>query len=78
VALLQPSSPIIVRVVGPTSDELGLGEVILGALGLTGAIALAALILGILLGGVFILVRIRHPRNAFNGETSDELSMHLT
>lgn len=77
-ALLQPSSPIIVRVVGPTSDELGLGEVILGALGLTGAIALAALILGILLGGVFILVRIRHPRNAFNGETSDELSMHLT
>lgn len=76
--MLQPSSPIIVRVVGPATEELGLGQVILGALGLTGAIALAALVLGTILGGVFILVRIRHPRNFFNGETSDELSMHLT
>jgi hypothetical protein len=78
VTLLQPASPIIVRMVGPATDTVGLGEVILGALGLTGAIALAALILGAVLGGFFILFRIRHPRNAFNGETADELSMHLT
>jgi hypothetical protein len=78
VTLLQPASPIIVRMVGPASDDVGLGEVILGALGLTGAIAVTALVLGIMLGGLFILFRIRHPRNAFNGETADELSMHLT
>ena len=64
--------------VGPARDDVGLGEVILGALGLTGVIALTALVLGILLGGLFILVRIRRPRNTFNGESSDELSMHLT
>ena len=42
----MPSSPILVRVVGPATDELSLGDVILGALGLTGAIALAAVALG--------------------------------
>ena len=63
---MQPSSPILVRVVGPATDELTLGDVILGAL-----------ILGIVLGGLFILYRRRHPNNHFNGESSDELSLHL-
>lgn len=74
---LVPSSPILVRVVGPATDELSLGDVILGALGLTGAIALAAVALGLVLGGMFILYRRRHPHNHFNGETSDELSLKL-
>jgi ABC-type amino acid transport system permease subunit len=74
---LVPSSPILVRVVGPATDELSLGDVILGALGLTGAIALAAVALGLVLGGMFILYRRSHPHNHFNGETSDELSLKL-
>jgi len=74
---MQPSSPILVRVVGPATDELTLGDVILGALGLTGAITVGALVLGIVLGGLFILYRRRHPHNQFNGESSDELSLHL-
>ena len=73
----MPSSPILVRVVGPATDELSLGDVILGALGLTGAITLTAVVLGIILGGMFILYRRRHPHNHFNGETSDELSLKL-
>ncbi|HEX7088219.1 MAG TPA: hypothetical protein VF198_17805 [Vicinamibacterales bacterium] len=72
------SSPILVRVVGPATDELTLGDVILGALGLTGAIAATAMVLGIVLGFLFILYRFRRPRNHFNGETSDELSLRLT
>jgi hypothetical protein len=74
---MTPNSPILVRVVGPATDELTLGDVILGALGLTGAITVGALILGIVLGGLFILYRRRHPHNHFNGESSDELSLHL-
>jgi hypothetical protein len=74
---VAPSSPILVRVVGPATDELSLGDVILSALGLTGAITAAAVVLGIVLGGMFILYRRRHPHNHFNGETSDELSLKL-
>jgi hypothetical protein len=72
------SSPIIVQVVGPASDELTLGDVILQALGLTGAIAGTAIVLGVLLGCAFIYYRFRKPHNHFNGETSDELSLKLT
>jgi len=30
------------------------------------------------LGGLFILMRIRRPLNPFNGENSNDLSLHLT
>jgi len=74
----QPSSPIIVRVVGPDSDAVTLGDVLLNALGLTGVIVVAALVFGLVLGGLFILYRRRKPHNHFNGETGDELSMKLS
>jgi hypothetical protein len=71
------SSPIIVRVVGPPSDAVTLGDVILQALGLTGVITLVALTFGVLLGGLFIYLRTHRPDNAFNGATADELSLRL-
>ena len=76
--MTQPSSPIIVRVVGPDSDAVTLGDVLLNALGLTGVIVVAALVFGLVLGGLFILYRRRKPHNHFNGETGDELSMKLS
>ena len=72
---VAPASPIIVRIIGPPADSVTLGDILLQALGLTGAITLVALLFGLVLGGIFILVRIRNPRNAFNGETSGELSL---
>lgn len=75
--MTQPASPILIRVIGPPTDELTLGDVIYQALGLTGAIAVTAVILGIVLGGLFILYRRRNPHNQFNGEHSDELSLKL-
>ena len=75
--MAQPSSPFLIRVVGPENDAVTLGDVILNALGLTGAITAAAMVLGIILGGLFILYRLRHPHNHFNGETSDEMSLKL-
>jgi ABC-type amino acid transport system permease subunit len=74
---VQPPSPIIVRVIGPSTDAATLGDVILQALGLTGVITLLAMVLGLVLGGLFIYIRIRRPDNAFNGETSGDLSLHL-
>ena len=71
------SSPIIVRVIGPPTDAITLGDVILQALGLTGVITLGAVVFGLLLSGAFIYLRSHRPDNAFNGETADELSLRL-
>jgi hypothetical protein len=74
---VQPAPPVIVRIIGPPTDAVSLGDVILQAMGLTGVITLVAVLLGLLLGGLFIFIRVRRPGNAFNGETSGELSLHL-
>jgi len=72
-----PTSPILVRVIGPATEEVTLGDVLINALGLTGAITVSAMVLGIVLGGLFILYRRRNHHNQFNGETSDEMSLKL-
>jgi hypothetical protein len=62
--VLQPSDPIVVRVIEEPVRETTVGDVILGALGLTGVLLLAALLFGLLLG--FLLVvrrRLRERRN---------------
>ena len=57
----QPSKPIIVKIIQPEqkSDLQGLSDVLLGSLGLTGLITLAALLLGVALAGVMFWVRSR-------------------
>jgi len=58
-AMLQPSPPVIVRIVEPKKS--GLSEVLIGALGLTGVLVLAAVVLGIVVAGVMFLIRSRRP-----------------
>ena len=61
-ALQQPAPPpIIVKIIEPDNDPIGLANVVIGALGLSGALALAAILLGVLLAGVLFFVRSRHP-----------------
>ena len=57
----QPSKPIIVKIIQPEqkSDLQGLSDVLLGSLGLTGLITLAALLLGVALAGVMFWIRSR-------------------
>jgi hypothetical protein len=57
----KPSSPIIVKIIQPQakSDLEGLSDVLLGSLGLTGLITVAALLLGAALAGVMFWVRSR-------------------
>lgn len=52
-----PNDPIIIKIIDPPSEIEGLGDVLLGALGLTGAIVVAALVCGILVAGVLFVVR---------------------
>lgn len=57
----QPGSPIIVKIIPPeTKSELsGLADVLLGSLGLTGVIVVAAVLLGALMAVVMFWVRSR-------------------
>lgn len=51
------SDPIFIKITPPPSDIEGLGEVLLGALGITGVIVVAALVAGVLFAGVMFVVR---------------------
>ncbi len=75
---LPPASPIIVRVIGPPTDAVTLGDVILRALGLTGAMTLLAVVLGCVLAGVLIGLRAWRPVSATHGSSGDDLSLHLS
>ena len=50
---IQPGGSILVEITEPPKSELStLSDVLLGSLGLSGALALAAILLGICLGGL--------------------------
>jgi hypothetical protein len=74
---VQPVQPVIVRVVGQPAPELGLGHIIAQALGLTGIILIASLLLGVAVGGVFIWVRLRAARARQDGEAGDQIRLRL-
>jgi len=52
--LPQPVTPVIVRVVPPPTPEMGVMDVLMQAVGLTGLILLGSVVLGAVLGAAFI------------------------
>jgi hypothetical protein len=75
--VVQPVQPIIVRVVGEPAPELGLGQIIAQALGLTGIILILSLLLGLAAGAVFIWLRRRGQRGRQDGEPWDQIRLRL-
>ena len=57
--LLQQQPPFIVDVVKqpPVSPEITMGDVVLGAVGLTGVIMVCAIAAGLVVGGIFIWIK---------------------
>lgn len=68
---MQPSDPIIVRVIQEPAETTTIGDVLLGSLGLAGALILAAAALGLLLGG--LLIGIKLVRARYNLEPTIDL-----
>lgn len=54
---MQTAQPIVVRVIEEPVKSTGVADILIGALGLTGVMLLAALLLGAVLGGVLILIK---------------------
>jgi hypothetical protein len=74
---VQSAQPIIVRVLDEPVKSTGVGDIILGALGITGVLLLAAVLLGALLGG--LLIWIKKVRGKYNVETaSDHDALRVT
>jgi hypothetical protein len=59
---MQPPNPIIVRVVEQPIESTTLADVLVGALGLTGALLIAAALLGGILGGILIGIKLLRAR----------------
>ncbi len=62
--------PIVIEVVKqpPVAREIGMGDVVLGAVGLTGAIILAAILAGLVTGAIIIGVKHWRARARRNGD----------
>jgi hypothetical protein len=55
----QPPKPLIVKIIEPPHDPTGIADVLIGSLGLTGAIVLMAVVCGVLFAGVMFWFRSR-------------------
>jgi hypothetical protein len=64
--LMQPSQPVMVKVIEPAVESTTVADILVGALGLTGVMLLAALLLGALLGG--LLIGVKRLRARYNLE----------
>lgn len=54
---MQPTNPIMVHVLEQPVESTTIADVLLGAIGLTGILTLAALLLGAVLGAILIGVK---------------------
>ena len=69
---MQPTDPIIVRVVQEPIKSTSVVDVLVGAMGLTGALILAAILLGLLLGGILIGFKLLRARYNLEPVTDSE------
>ena len=70
--MFQPDAitPIIVKVVDQPTEQIGVGDVLIKSFGIVGIIVLGALVCGLVLGGLFVLVKLWLPHNPLNGQVS--------
>ncbi len=76
--LLQGAAqPIVVRVVEQPVHDTSIADVIIGAVGLTGFLLLTAALLGALLGGILIGVKLLRARHNLEPMSDSEV-LHIT
>jgi len=57
--MIQEAAPVIVRIIEPPKDPTGLADVLVGVLGLSTVLGLAAISIGIAIGVLIFWVRSR-------------------
>ena len=75
--LTQASQPIVVKFIEPAANSTTVADVLIGALGLTGALLLVSAVCGAILGGILIGVKLLRAR--YNLEpTPDSEALRIT
>jgi hypothetical protein len=75
--LTQATQPIVVKVIEPAADSTTIADVLIGALGLTGALLLVAALCGAALGGILIAVKLLRARYDLE-PTPDSEALRIT
>lgn len=70
-------NPIIVQVVQQPVESTSLADVLIGAIGLTGALVLLAVLLGSAFGGLLIGVKLLRRRMNVDDAASDSDIIHI-
>jgi hypothetical protein len=73
-----PASPIIVKILEPPVRGLGLGDIIINAVGLTGVMVIGALVSGFVLAAVVVWYRKLQFRRLTDDEAAQTQSLGLT
>jgi hypothetical protein len=76
-AQVTQATPYVVEVIEAPTPETTVADILLGAVGLTGAIVLGAILFGLVLGGLLVGLRNWRPKNPFNGQTAADVSLRL-
>jgi hypothetical protein len=63
------TNPVMVRIVEAPTPETTVADVLMGSVWFVGVVLLAALVVGLLAGGVFILIRVLRGRLGDRDET---------
>jgi hypothetical protein len=71
--ILQQADPIIVHVVQQPVKSTTIADVLIGAIGLTGVLVLAAVLLGAVLGGALIAFKVWRSRMRPGGALESEI-----
>ena len=74
-ALFQSVTPVVELPEAAPAREVGPADVLIGSIGLVGALAVLALIAGLLFGGLFILRRRAERRDAADGPEATRLRL---
>ena len=77
-AIQQPLTPVMVKIVGAPTQEVGVVDILVSGLGLTGVLLIAAALLGLLVGGLLIGYKRRWPSNSFNGQAAGSSGLNLS
>jgi len=74
----QPITPIIIKVVPTPTPQVGVVDILVGSLGLTGLIVLASLVVGLLVGALLIAWSRRRLDRRPDGETTSATTLDLS
>jgi hypothetical protein len=73
----QPVTPVI-QVNPEPRDEVGVADVLVGAIALIGVLIVAALLVGLATGGIFILLRKWRERNSSDANEPQAIRLNLS